>query len=136
MHFIPMVTSVGFRNITIGIVHVPLSTGGTRVVPRSHGGIHSKLGHNPSTDLIDVKISADSKLLQLKLTRAAGGSRANQRVINGMSKIINVIHVGHELAREILRIENIVLHPAIPVEPAEVGEGKGFRGWRFLSQHG
>src|ERR1700730_6488735 len=55
---IKMIPAVRFRQITVGVVQVPLPTCRAGVVSGGSLRIQSKLGHDPGANVVQVKIAA------------------------------------------------------------------------------
>src|SRR5260370_7033862 len=63
-------TAVGFCQVPVRFVDIPLSLGVTGVVAHRGRGVHAKLGHEASANIVVVKISAEAELFQLDFFRA------------------------------------------------------------------
>src|SRR5947209_6206928 len=67
IHGVEVVAAVGFRQIPVGVVELPLSAPGARVITRRRRRVHAKLRHQPADHVVVMKISTDAELRQLEL---------------------------------------------------------------------
>src|SRR4030095_10388213 len=74
--------------------------------------------------MLEVKVSPDTKLLNLHLARAAALRATHEGVIARMVEIGDVGHVEPELAGEVRTVEQRSALAAVPIQPREVGKGE------------
>src|ERR1700751_3998667 len=99
MQHVEVVSTVGFGKISIGIGQVPLAAGGTRVVARRSLRIQTKLGHQPRSDIVVMKVAADTQLSDLHFTGSENLARTADRIVLGMGKVIDVVDVSSDFRR-------------------------------------
>jgi hypothetical protein len=83
-------------------------------------GIFAELGHEPGANVVEMKIAAEAKLLQLHFVRAEEFTRSTHRVIDRFVEVIGISHVDSNLRREELRIKGSVFIARIAIQPGPV----------------
>ncbi len=78
--FFNVVPAVGFGNVTIGTVKIPLTASRAGIVSRSRECIHSELRHEARLHVVVVEVAAHSKLRDLELIVAKDLGQAGDRV--------------------------------------------------------
>ncbi len=62
MQRVKMIAAVGLVQVAIGIVQLPLPAGKAGIVARSRGGIQTQLAEHACTNMVVVKVAADSQV--------------------------------------------------------------------------
>src|SRR5947209_7791106 len=124
MQRVPVVAAPSFGEIAVGIVEVPLPAAGTGIVAWSGLRIQPQLRHQPSADVLVVKVAADAELSYLHLVGAKDLARPANRVVFGMGEVVDVVNIGPDLWSEELRIKSRGLGARIAVEPSPIGNSE------------
>src|SRR5580658_5427341 len=108
-----MVAAVCFRQVAIRTNKIPLPVSRAGVVARRGSGIHPKLSHKSSPNVVPVEVAANTELFQLNFLRAEQLARPTHRVIRGMVKVENVIGVYSDLGRKEFRVPKYILRARV-----------------------
>src|SRR6266853_833551 len=88
--------------------------------------VHAKLGHQPGTNIVIVKIAPHPQLGHLYFARPKYFTRPADRVVSWIIEIVDIRNVGSDLRREELAVKRRFFGARIAIEPGPVGESKRF----------
>src|SRR5580698_404545 len=126
---VPMVSGVGFTQISIDSLQIVLAFEGTAVIAGYDCGAGTKLHHDPAADMINVKISAETEEGELGFVVPGQRSGSYDGVVNGIVVRMGVVDIQGNISGKILGIEDgRGCFTAVAIQPGKVTEGEGFAG--------
>ena len=126
---VEVIAGIGFREVFVGALQVPLAHCLAAVVAGRGGREHAEHGQQARPDIVIVKVAAETDLLDLEFARAELLGRAVDGVILRMIRVVQVVRIEANLRGEKLRVEDRRSFPAGAVHPADVAD---VRQWRHL----
>src|SRR6185295_11141067 len=117
-----MVTAIRFADVPVSVVQLPLAASGTGIIPRSRLRIHAKLRHQPSANVVVVKIAADSDLRELDFVRSEDFARTADRMIARMIERVMISRIESDLSGEDLAVDPRFFCAGVAGQPGEVRE--------------
>ena len=115
-----VIAAVGFCQVAVRIVDIPLSLGVTGVIAHGRCGVHAKLGHESGANVVVVEVAAEAELLQLDFVGAKELARPAHRVVDGFVEIVVVGNIGADFRGEEVGIKGDVFVARVAVEPGPV----------------